>query len=135
MSPTLFNLYFNEVVRKWQSQLKTNYFIGDISLNALLFADDQIVLADSEENLQRAVFSLNNIAKGYNLRISTKKTKVIGFKGVEHLRANIEINNQILEQVTCFNYLGCNISYVRCDDLEIKLAKFLQLIGTIKAPY
>jgi hypothetical protein len=67
MSPTLFNLYFDEVVRKWQSQLKTNYFIGDITLNALLFADDQIILADSEGNLQRAVFSLNNIAKEYNL--------------------------------------------------------------------
>jgi hypothetical protein len=67
MSLTLFNLYFEEAVRKWQSQLKTNYFIGDIPLNALLFADDQIVLADSEENLQRAFFSLNNIAKEYNL--------------------------------------------------------------------
>jgi hypothetical protein len=54
MSPTLFNLYFDEIVRKWQSKLRTNYFIGDIPLNALLFADDQIVLADSEENLQKA---------------------------------------------------------------------------------
>jgi hypothetical protein len=63
VSPTLFNLYFDEVIRKWQSQLKTNYFIGDIPLNALLFTDDQIVLADSEGNLQTAVFSLNNIAK------------------------------------------------------------------------
>jgi hypothetical protein len=54
--------------------------------------DDKIVLADSEENLQRAVFSLNNITKEYNLRISTKKTKVLGFKGVEHLRAKTEIN-------------------------------------------
>jgi hypothetical protein len=27
MSPTLFNLYFDEAVRKWQSQLKTKYFI------------------------------------------------------------------------------------------------------------
>jgi hypothetical protein len=89
-------------------------------------------LADSEENLQRAVFSLNNIAKEHNLRISTKKTKVLGFKGVEHLRAKIEINNQILEQVTCFNYLGYNISYVRSEDPEIKLPKFLQLTGTIK---
>jgi hypothetical protein len=42
---------------KKKSQLKTNYFIGNIPLNALLFADDQIVLADSEENLQRTVFS------------------------------------------------------------------------------
>jgi hypothetical protein len=48
MSPTLFNLYFDKVVRKRQSQLKTNYFIGDMPLNALLLTDDQIVLADSE---------------------------------------------------------------------------------------
>jgi hypothetical protein len=101
-------------------------------LNALLFADDQIVFVDSEENLQRAVFSLNNIAKEYNLRLSTKKTKVLSFKGVDHIRAKIEISNQILEQVNCFNYLGCTISYVRSEDPEIKLAKFLQLIGTIK---
>jgi hypothetical protein len=42
-------------------------FFGDIPLNALLFADDQIVLGDSEENLQRTVFSLNDISKEYNL--------------------------------------------------------------------
>jgi hypothetical protein len=77
-------------------------------------------------------FSLNNTAKEYKLQISTKKTKVLGFKGVEHLRAKIEISNQILKQVTCFNYLGCNISYVRFEDPEIKLAEFLQLIATIK---
>jgi hypothetical protein len=59
---------------------------------------------------------------------SELKTKVLGFKGVEHLRAKIEISNQILEQVACFKYLGCNISYVRSEDPEIKLAKFLQLI-------
>jgi hypothetical protein len=57
---------------------------------------DQIVMADSEENLQGAVFSFSNIAKEYNLRLSTNKTKVFGFKGEEHLRAKIEISNQIL---------------------------------------
>jgi hypothetical protein len=35
--------------------------------------------------IQRAVFSKNNISKEYNLRISTKKTKVLGFKGAEDL--------------------------------------------------
>jgi hypothetical protein len=49
--------------------MKTNYFIGDIPPNALLFPDNQIVLADSEENLKSAVFSLNNIAKEYNVII------------------------------------------------------------------
>jgi hypothetical protein len=34
--------------------------------------------------------------------------------------------------VTRFNSLGCNICYVRSKDPEIKLAKFLQLIDTLK---
>jgi hypothetical protein len=29
-------------------------------------------------------------------------------------------------------YLGCSISYQFSNDVELKLAKFLQLIGTIK---
>jgi hypothetical protein len=49
-----------------------------------------------------------------------------------NLRPKIEISNQILEQVTCFNYLGYNISYVRSEDPEIKLVKFLQRKSTIE---
>ena len=36
------------------------------------------------------------------------------------------------EQVSQFTYLGCGISYQFSNDVESKLAKFLQLIGTIK---
>ena len=35
-------------------------------------------------------------------------------------------------QVSQFTYLGCSISYQFSSDVESKLAKFLQLIGTIK---
>ena len=31
-----------------------------------------------------------------------------------------------------FNYLGCSLFYHCSNDVEFKLAKFLQLIGTIK---
>jgi len=34
--------------------------------------------------------------------------------------------------VSQFTYLGCSISYQFSNDVEFKLAKFLQLIGTIK---
>ena len=44
----------------------------------------------------------------------------------------IIINGQTLEQVSLFTYLGCSISYQFSNDVELKLAKFLQLIGTIK---
>jgi hypothetical protein len=34
--------------------------------------------------------------------------------------------------VNQFTYLGCSISYHSSNDVELKLAKFLQLIGTVK---
>ena len=65
------------------------------------------------------------------MEIATKKTKVFGFVGTDHLRTKI-INDETLEQVNHFTYLGCSISYQFSNDVESKLAKFLQLICTIK---
>jgi len=50
----------------------------------------------------------------------------------DHIRTKIIINEETLEQVSQFTYLGCCISYQFSNDVEFKLAKFLQLIGTIK---
>jgi len=66
------------------------------------------------------------------LEIATKKTKVFGFVGTDHLRTKIIITDETLEQVSQLTYLGCSISYQFSNDGEFKLAKFLQLIGTIK---
>jgi len=61
-----------------------------------------------------------------------KKMKVFGFVGMDHLRTNMIINDETLEQVSQFTYLGCSISYQFSTDVEFKLTTFLQLIGTIK---
>ena len=61
-----------------------------------------------------------------------KKTKVFGFVGTDHLRTKIILNNETLEQVSQSTYLGCSTSYQFSNDVEFKLAKFLQLIGIIK---
>jgi hypothetical protein len=52
--------------------------------------------------------------------------------GTDYLRAKIIINDETLDQVSQFTYLGCSISYQFSNDVELKLAKFLQLTGTIK---
>jgi len=83
-------------------------------------------------NLQKAAYFLYNKSKEFNLEIATNKTKVFGFVGTDHLRAKIVINDETLEQVNQFTYLGCILSYQCSNDVEFKLAKFLQLIGTIK---
>jgi len=65
------------------------------------------------------------------LEIATKKAKVFGFVGTDHLRTKIILNDETLEQVNQFTYLGCSMSYQFSNDVESKMAKFLQIIGTI----
>jgi len=59
------------------------------------------------------------------LEIATKKKKVFGFVGTDHLRTKVIINDETLEQVSQFSYIGCIISYQFSNDVEFKLAKFL----------
>jgi len=132
LSPVLFNLYLDEVIRIWLQKIKTSKYFKELIFNALLFAEDQFIISDTEDNLRKAVYLLYNISKEYNLEIATKKTKVFGFVGTDHLRTKIIINDETPEQVSQFTYLGCGISYQFSNDVEFKLAKFLQLIGTNK---
>ena len=52
----------------------------DLNLNTLLFADDHVIIQDSEDKLQKSVHILNQMSKDYNLKISTDKTKIMDFK-------------------------------------------------------
>jgi len=114
------------------TEIKTSKYFKELIFNTLLFADVQFIISDTENNLQKAIYLLYNIYKEYNVEIATKKTKVFGFVGTDHLRTKIIINYKTLEQVSQFDYLGCSIFYQFSNDVEFKLAKFLQLIGTIK---
>ena len=78
-----------------------------------------------------AVYLLYSISEEYNLEIATKQ-KVFGFFGAGYLRTKIIIKDETLEKVNQFTYLGSSISYKFCNDVESKMAKILQLIGTIK---
>jgi hypothetical protein len=122
----------DEVIRIWLQKLKLSKHFKELIFNSLLFAEDQLIIAGTEDNLQRAVYLLYSISKKYNLEIATGKTKVFGFVGTDHLRAKIIINDETLDQVSQFTYLGCSIFYQFSNDVELKLAKFLLLIGTIK---
>jgi hypothetical protein len=61
------------------------------------------------------------------LEIATK----FGFLRSDQLRTKI-INDETLEQVSQFTYIGCSISYKFSNDVKFKWAKFLPLIDTIK---
>lgn len=97
-----------------------------------MFADDQVIFSNSEDGLQIATNKLLKVIKDYNLKISLTKTKAMGFLGTRHLRTKIVIEDKIIEQVSSFNYLGCNVSYCENNDVNNKINKFQRMCGTIK---
>jgi len=100
-------------------------------LSTLLFADDQVIIAEREDNLQRAAHKLNQIITEYGLTISVQKTKSMAFRGRDEVRTKIVIDNKIIEQVNSFNYLGNMISYEKELDVDNKLYNYLKITGIL----
>ena len=52
LSPTLFNIHLDEIITEWQNQYLTGIKLSkNQQLSTLLFADDQVIVADTEDNL------------------------------------------------------------------------------------
>jgi hypothetical protein len=43
------------------------------------------------------------------------------------------MNNNSIEQINMFNYLGYTVSYQNGNNITVKISKFLQITGIIKA--
>ena len=89
-------------------------------MNTVLYADDQILMATSKDDLQTMTYHLNLIARKYKITISSTNTKSMAMWGNHIKRVKIAINHNIIDQVTHFKYLGYRISEYK-SDLEDKL--------------
>jgi hypothetical protein len=133
LSPTLFNIYIDDLNREWKLLVNPGIQISPtVWINSMLFADDQVILQESEEELQRAMYQLSKISAKYNMKVSTSKTKVMAFWGKYPRRSKIVVENKIVEQVSHFNYLGCDVTYNEDKDCDKKLHKFQAICGTIR---
>ena len=87
-------------------------------------------MATSEDELQTVAYHLNIIARKYKMTISSIKTQSIAMCGNHIQRVKIVINDNIIERVTDFKYLGYRISeYI--SDLEDKLQTHNKISGAI----
>ena len=97
----------------------------------LLFADDQVIIADTEDNLQKAAHKLNQIITEYGLTISVQETKLMASKGWDPVRTKIVKRNKIIEQVSLFNYVGNMTFYEKELDIDNKLHNYLKITGIL----
>ncbi|PSN39989.1 hypothetical protein C0J52_25074 [Blattella germanica] len=120
------------MLQEWKNEISQGICLGQGSyVNTILYTDDQVILAKSEDELQRNIVKLSKICKKYNLQISPEKTKVMEFQGTRPIRSKIVLENKVIQQLKHFSYLGCDISYDYDEDINNKVAKFQGMCGTI----
>ena len=117
MSPWLFNVYMDGVVREvnvrvlWKGLELQSVIGGRFEINQLLFADDTTLVADSEEKLYRLVGEFGRVCERRKLKVNVDKSKVMRCSryGNEH-RMHVILNGEPLYEVDCFKYLGSQVA-------------------------
>ncbi|GFS24696.1 endonuclease-reverse transcriptase [Elysia marginata] len=118
LSPSLFNLYTEYIFREIDDVL--NLKVNGENLNNLRYADDTVLLAESENDLQNLVTIIEEKSEQYGLMMNTKKTKVMVRSKTELPKVNIKVKGKCIEQIEQFKYLGQLITTDARSDDEIK---------------
>jgi hypothetical protein len=64
LSPDLFNIYINEIIKEWKQTVNNGIQLNNKNkIQTILYADDQIIITKSEDELQIAVNEPNKIGK------------------------------------------------------------------------
>lgn len=79
-------------------------------IHCIRFADDVVLLSESENDMNHMLQVLSNKLSFYKLKINSNKTKCITICKKGHIAVNIKIGNDKLNQVKEFCYLGSIIT-------------------------
>jgi len=92
----------------------------DKEMKILCYADDAVILSEDEDNLQRLLYKLQQIAKTFKMQISIKKTKSPSISRNPR-KCKLAIYDQSVEQEMSFKYLVANITSNRNLKDEVKV--------------
>ena len=118
MSPWLFNLFMDGVMREVREKVDdVGATMWDARRNCewkvewLMFADDTVLIGDSEEKLERLVHEFERVCGRRKLKVNVTKSKTMKIgKNVEENEMNVHLNNRRMDEVDTYRYLGVDIS-------------------------
>lgn len=121
LSPVMFSLFLNDL----EDFLMSNTDVGvtidyddtEVSIFmkiiVLLYADDTIILANCEKDLQYSFDRFNSYCQQWKLKVNANKTKVVIFGAKKTSHFNFKIGHQTIEITDRYKYLGVYFSQSR----------------------
>ena len=109
--------------------------LGEENVNVLLFVDDMVLVADSEESLQVNLAKLDETLTKWEMKMNWEKTEVMKV-GKEREHCCVEVGDRKLESVEVVKYLGAMISRNGKMEEEIRsrIGKAARVIGVLNEP-
>ncbi|KAI5642326.1 reverse transcriptase (RNA-dependent DNA polymerase) domain-containing protein [Phthorimaea operculella] len=105
-SPWLFNLFMDSCLTDLKESV-CGLRMNDLLVKCLLYADDQVILASSAEELQEMVNIMNEALKKKGMKVNVSKTKAMVLEKEDSMtECTIMIEEERVEQVKEFVYLG-----------------------------
>ena len=77
LSLWLFNLYMDTIVREAREKFVEGGQLEETTVQLLLFADDLMLVAEKDEDVERNQRMLEEVMKKWRMQINWKKTKVL----------------------------------------------------------
>ena len=110
LSPLLFNIFMADFQRSLPPDVGV-HLSETTRLNCILWADDIILLAESEEGLNQLLGGLKTYTDKNELKVNTDKTKCMIFNKTGRLiRRDFYLGASKLENVRSYKYLGLIIT-------------------------
>ena len=109
-SPTLFLIYINSLVKKIKSMnLGVKY--GKTHLSILVYADDIVLISETEESLQSMLNELHIWCSQWNMFVNMDKTLIMHFRRNRKPRTvyQFQIGNMPLLITDVYRYLGVHL--------------------------
>ena len=130
LSPMLFNLIIDKIIANLPKEL--GYRMGKVLINKICYADNVVLIADSEENLQTLLLRFDQMAERISMEISLNKTKSLTISR-NYTKCEVELRGTLIEQVPKLNYLGAEISARRDlkQKVRIKATKAARISGCL----
>ena len=116
LSPTLFNIYINDLALYINKQKQTDpVTVGSKPINCLMYADDVVLISTSKAGLQNCINCVKSFASDWKLQVNMDKTKVIIFnKKGTLLEEEFHFGTDLIECTNSYTYLGLQLNNSGC---------------------
>ena len=112
LSPLLFNIFINDLLTEINGYFPDSPTLNNIPINGLMYADDLVLISESEDGLQRLLDILHNYINKWFLQVNKAKTKYMRIYryNCSTPPQTMKLGDAPLEKTDEYCYLGTNFT-------------------------